>query len=59
MFLYSNETKAAGIDYEKERDQFTRIPENSLDEIYIFDANTSFFLNKGALKNMRFLLEEF
>jgi len=40
MFLYSNETKAAGSDYEKERDQLTRIPKNSLNEIYIFDANT-------------------
>ncbi len=60
MFLDIPNNNLSGSDYEKERDQLARILENSLNEIYIFDANTLKFLylNKGALKNMGFLIEE-
>lgn len=44
------------LDYIKERDQLAHILENSLNEIYVFDAHSLHFLylNKGALKNMGF-----
>ncbi len=56
----SSEKNRTEQNFIKERDQLAHILENSLNEIYVFDAHNLHFLylNKGALKNMGFSLDE-